>query len=310
MSRLTAAFALGLITVFVGSAAGKARYNHWAKEKVRFLWERVQRDPDNAQLRVLLGHAYYEDGKYAKAERHLNHALSVRPNYAEAHCNLAVILHASGRLGEAQRRYEAALGLDSSLVEAMAGLGTLLCDSERQGTGIKYLERVLQLDHGLVGARFNLAVAYHKVGDFRMAIRHLEILAAEPVRYPGVERALGQAYFSRGLTLLQAKRADGALGLFNKALEYSGDDEDLHFAAGIAHLRLDDLDNAEVAFATAVELDARHVPALHNLATVYERTNRTSEALVYYERVQELAPHFNDIEAARNAECDEQYLLE
>ena len=63
-------------------------------------------------------------------------------------------------------------------------------------------------------------------------------------------------------------------GLFNKALEYSGDDEDLHFAAGIAHLRLDDLDNAEVAFATAVELDARHVPALHNLATVYERTNR------------------------------------
>ena len=169
----------------------------------------VQRDPDNAQLRVLLGHAYYEDGKYAKAERHLNHALSVRPNYAEAHCNLASSSTPAAGWARRSDRYEVALRVDSSLVEAMAGLGTLLCDSERQGTGIKYLERVLQLDHGLVGARFNLAVAYHKVGDFRMAIRHLEILAAEPVRYPGVERALGQAYFSRGLTLLQAKRADG-----------------------------------------------------------------------------------------------------
>ena len=287
----------------------KERYNHWAKEKIRFHWQRVQRDPDNIEMRILLSQAYYEDGKYFEAEKHLKRALELEPEYAEAHCNLAIVLQAQARRRDARKHFEVALGIDSTLVEAMEGLGTLLCAMEKQGLGIQYLEKVLAFEPQRIGARFNVAVAYHKVGDFRMAISHLERLMKEPVQYPGSEKALSQAYFSRGLTLLQAKQPQEAIGVFTRALDYYIDDGDVHFAIGIAHLKLEHLRDAELAFASAVELNDRHVPALHNLATIFERTDRPEKARQYYERVTELTPHMNDIEAARNASYDEEFLL-
>ena len=111
----------------VAIAESKERYNMWAKEKVRYLSDRVRSDPHNAQLRVLLGNALYEDGHNYEAETQLEKALELQANFAEAHCNLAVILHAESRLGEAEKHYEIALNLDTTLVEAWAGLGTLWC---------------------------------------------------------------------------------------------------------------------------------------------------------------------------------------
>lgn len=309
MSRITSACVLCCLFLLTFEVAAKERYNHWAKEKIRFHYQRVQREPHNVGLRVLLSQAYYDDGKYSEAEEQLNRALELEPDYAEAHCNLAIVLQALTRMPEAREHFEVALALDSTLVEAMAGLGTLLCATNRQGLGIKYLEKVLELDPQRISARFNIAVAYHKIGDTRMAITHLERMMEEPVKYPGSEKALGQAYFTRGLTLLQAKKPEEALVTFAKAFQYATDDEDLYFAIGISHLKLEQLANAEQAFASAVELDARHVPALHNLATVCERTNRPDEARVYYERVQDLTPHLDSIEAVRNAQYDEEFLL-
>ncbi|MFH1569539.1 MAG: tetratricopeptide repeat protein, partial [Gemmatimonadota bacterium] len=59
-----------------------------------------------------------------------------------------------------------------------------------------------------------------------------------------------------------------------------------------------------------VHLNPDHVPALHNLATVYERTGRPEEARSCYQRVQELTPHLGSIDAARNARYGEEYLLQ
>ena len=53
----------------------------------------------------------------------LKEALELDPNYAEAHCNLAVILHSQGYTHDAKHHYEESLRLDSLMVEAMAGLG-------------------------------------------------------------------------------------------------------------------------------------------------------------------------------------------
>lgn len=289
-------------------AAGKEKYNVWVKERVRYLHNRVQRAPRDLQLRLLLANAYYRDGQAYEAKEQLRAALENDPDYPEAHCNLAVILHAQSQLPEAQQHYERALQLDPSLVEAQAGMGTLLCRTS-PGRGIKLLESVLRSNPGRNNARYNLGVAYHRSGDFSRALSHLEELRRRDPSYPEVDRALAQAYFGRGLGLLQAGQARDAAGFFNRALECEQNDADLHFATGLAHLKLEEMAEAEAAFATAVDLNEDHVPALHNLATVYERTDRLPRAKECYERVRMLTPHLNTIEAARNAQYNEEYLF-
>ena len=169
---------------------------------------------------------------------------------------------------------------------------------------------MLEREPGRHGARFNLAVAYHRSGDFGAAIQHLDRLLEVEAAYPGGRRAMAQACFARGLVLLQAQQPDAAAALFSRALEYDDGDADLHFAAGLAQLKLGHLPQAETAFAAAVSLNPEHVPALHNLATVYERSGRMDRARDYYERVRLLTPHLKTIEAARHAHYDGEYLFE
>jgi len=288
---------------------GKEGYNLWTKERVRYLLERTKREPENANLHVMISKAYFEDRQPRRAEKHLRMALKMEPNFAEAHCNLAVMLHAQRRLSGARQHYEAALAADSTMVEAMAGLGTLLCGTNRRGEGIQQLERVLELDPSRHKARYNLSVAYHKVGDYVKAIEHLHHLLAEQPGYPGCRHALAQAYFSRGLILLNAKQPEESLGFFDNALERDSDD-DFHFAKGIAYLRMGEMKAAEQSFAAAIKMNDEHVPALHNLATVFELTDRPSEAWQCYDRVRVLTPHIDTIEAARAARYDEAYLME
>ena len=293
-----------------GEGQARKAYNIWAKEKVRYLQTKVTRSPYDPQLRVLLAKAFYEDGKKYKARKQLQEALALDPDFAEAHCNLAVILHSQGMADEARQHFEAALGQDSTMVEAMAGLGTLLCGIEQQAEGLEYLEKVVALEPQQTRARFNMAVAYHKIGDFKKAIEHLEALLIADADYPGARRGLARAYYSLTLRRLQAKQPELALESIDRALIYEREDGNLFFAKGLAHLGQRQYDRAEVAFKEVVALEGDHVPALHNLGTVCERLGRLQEAARYYEQVRELTPHLATIEAVKHATYDVEYLVE
>ena len=289
----------------------KRGYNLWAKEKIRYLNAKVTIEPYNPQLRVLLANAYFEDGQKYEAKRLLREALQLDSNYAEAHCNLAVMLHGQGYDREAKHHYEEALRLDSLMVEAMAGLGAcLLCRSERQAEGLEYLEEVVALQPDHVSARFNMAVAYHKVGDFKKSIEHLETLLQVDFKYRGARRALARAYYSLGLLRLQAQQPELALAGLAKAVEYEQDNESMFFAKGLAHLDSGDFVGAEAAFKQVIALSGDHIPALHNLGVICEKTERYEEALQYYGKVQQLAPHLATIEAVKHASYNVNYLIE
>lgn len=288
----------------------KRAYNLWTKEKIRYLNSKVIIEPYNPQLRVLLANAYFDDGQKYEAKRLLQEALQLDPDYAEAHCNLAVMLHGQGYDREAKHHYEEALQLDSLMVEAMAGLGTLLCRTERQAEGFEYLEKVIAIQPDHVSARFNMAVAYHKVGDFKKSIEHLEALLQVDFNYRGARRALARAYYSLGVLRLQAQQPELALAVLAKAIEYEQDNESMLFAKGLAHLDSRDLAGAEAAFKQVIALSGDHIPALHNLGVICEKTERFAEAVRYYGKVQQLAPHLATIEAVKHASYNVNYLVE
>ena len=309
MKRCTLLLILLLALCIAGSAQARDKYNLWAKERIRYLRTKVDLDPRNAQLHVLLANAYYEDRQSYKAMKHLKKALELQPDFAEAHCNMAVILHAQGRLHDARREYEEALQRDSTLVEARAGLGALLCRTDQETTGLKYLKQVLQQDPRRTSARYNMAVAYHKLGDFKKAIQELEEVRHNDTNYPGLKQALGRAYYSQGLVYLQAEQSGPAIEVFQQALQHLKYNANLFYAKGLAHIKRKELDLAEAAFKEAVELEMDHVPALHNLASICDQTGRLQEAISYYKQVQNLTPHLGTIDAVRHTTYDVEYLM-
>ena len=302
---------LVLLPLLLIAEQGQAKkgYNFWAKERLRFLHAKVNRDPYNAQLQVLLAEAYHEDGQPYKAARLLKEALQLDSTYVEAHCNLAIILHNQGQLQLAEQHYQHALALDSTLVEAMSGLGTLYSRSGRESQGLRLLNKVLEVEPERIQARYNIAVVHHKLGDYKTAIDHFEALRTLSPLYPGVKLSLGRAYYSQGLKYLQAEQYELALQAIDAALQYVRYSGDLFFAKGLGHMKLEQYDRAEPAFKEAVRLVIDHVPAMHNLASIYERTERLEEAQIYYQKVQQLVPHLHTIEAAQHAQYDIEYLV-
>ena len=291
-------------------AQGKQKYNIWAKERVRFLRTRVNLNPLNAGLKVQLANAYHEDGRPYEALTLLREALALQPEFPEAHCNIAVILHIQGRFADARSHYEEAIAQDATLLEARVGLGTLLCRADQELAGLRILQRVLEEDPDLVNARFNMAVAFHKLEEFESAIEHLEIVRAQDASYKGLKPALGRSYYSRGLTLLRARQLRAAIDAFQSSLKYLKYNANLHYALGLAYMDLEELAEAETAFKKAIYLESDHVPSLHNLATIYDQTGRADEALEYYGRVQRLTPHLETIEAVRHANYNLKFLVE
>jgi tetratricopeptide (TPR) repeat protein len=287
----------------------KAGYDLWAKERIRFLLSKVDRDPHAARLRVLLANALYADGRRQEAKVQLEEAVRLEPDLVEAHCNLAVILHHQGRAELARYHYEQALRLDSTVVAARAGLGTLLCRTGDRAAGLAHLELVVASHPHETAARYNMAVAYHKAGDFQRAMQHLEILLEADPNYPGGRLGMARACYGLGVQLLDAKQTEAAVVAVDRALLYEQGDERMFYAKGLAHLARAEYPSAEEAFRRAVALQSDHVPALHNLGAVCEHLGRDQEALVWYQRVRDLSPHLATIEAVKGAHYDVTFLL-
>jgi O-antigen biosynthesis protein len=84
--------------------------------------EAVGWEPDNASLRVQLGHALKESGKLDEAEIQYRIGLALRPSDADLYVQLGHLLKTLNRRGEAAASYVAALGLDPDVPGARVEL--------------------------------------------------------------------------------------------------------------------------------------------------------------------------------------------
>ncbi len=96
------------------------------------------------------------------------------------------------------------------------------------------------------------------------------------------------------MRLLQKKlgRFDAALASYSQALNHGvSQPEEVHLNRGVIYsdcLRQDDA--AERELQTALQLNPKYVPALLNLANLYEDLGRRDEALARYEELLAIAP--------------------
>jgi tetratricopeptide (TPR) repeat protein len=126
----------------------------------------------------------------------------------------------------------------------------------------------------------HVAVGYGPSHDLRI----IDFGAREDAPYRRITliddyRAIAMFYSNRGAEELRSGRFDEALDWLRSAVaidpEYAGSWVNL----GVAHRRSGDIENAEIAYRTALELDLNSTSALQNLAALLHFKGQEEEAL-------------------------------
>lgn len=122
--------------------------------------------PDDIDIYVNLGSAFYDKEDYDNALQIYRQALEFQPHNAKIHCNLGFLYWGKGDTEEAMKSYELAIKYNEDYDIAYNNLGVIyLDDLGRVKKSIELFKKAVETNPNYALAHFNLARAISIVGD-------------------------------------------------------------------------------------------------------------------------------------------------
>jgi len=115
-----------------------------------------------------------ESGEKQKAVELYHRIIEIDAQYAPAYINLGTLHFHLRQYQRAEQLYRKATVADPSYVLAFFDLGNVLDELERFDESIAAYKRAVALSPGYSDVHYNLALAYERKGERRMALRHWE----------------------------------------------------------------------------------------------------------------------------------------
>jgi Flp pilus assembly protein TadD len=191
--------------------------------------------PDYAEAYCNLGDLHIDLGMLFEAEVMIRRAIELKPNSTAAHSSLGKLLVDLVRFDEAEAAIRRAIALKPHHAEAHFNLGNVLLKSGRPEEAVAATRQAIVLKPHLAGAHHNLSVALTDLGRLNEAREAAERAIALAPREPLHFRQLGDVrkYVAGDpyLTALEALSMDEASLAVGKQI-------DLHFALAKAHADL------------------------------------------------------------------------
>jgi putative PEP-CTERM system TPR-repeat lipoprotein len=268
----------GLTLLMKGRVAAAQRDYPVALENLQKL---LNADPDNVQVRTLVGGVNLEQGNLEQAAMNLQRALAVSPDFVPARRLLAQVQMAQGRPDAATQTLEAssadgsAASPDLLLMQARAALA-----AGDQARATRLLEQLEAQGVPTEAARLDLASAFIQVGKPDRALQLLGTSAA------GEDDRREQL---RLIALTSKDRAEGIRALQDYAAKNAANPRAVQFAA----LTLGALGQVQTSTALLEKLAAaepKNVEVQTNLARIQARAGQLDAAEATLKRVLELQP--------------------
>jgi tetratricopeptide (TPR) repeat protein len=251
--------------------------------------EALGREPEgslaNADVYFDMGITHRDQGDLRRAAIAYRHALSLRPDFWEAHSNLGVVLHDQGKLDESIAEYRLAKRLNPADASVRNNLGNTLCDKEDFDSAIVEFKDLYRQSPEWEGGHNCLARAYMAKRDYPSAIRELQAAIAANPSGAAEHRVLGQAL------LLEGKDQE-AVDVLRQAVTLNPESGLAHHYLGTALVNTQQLAAAEKEFREALRLE----PSAKNhysLAACLMARNRYEEALGELEIASRMDPSQN-----------------
>lgn len=265
-----------------------------------------------------LGALYSHMGDKQNAKKVLQHVLTLQPNHAKAHNNLAKIYAAEQAYELALRHYRDAVHSDPGFCLAHFNLGLLLLQRQALSAATTQFQNVLAIQpDDYPGAYFYLGLLY--LNDARLDeaeemfaqllqrdSNHIEAWVNRGVvaLKQGREQE-AVSYFTQALlldpkhlaarnnmaaTFIHSDRYEAALTYYDELLQEDPHCVEYLYNAGIAHMGMGQLSLAQTLFQRILDLDQRHFGAFSNLAAIHMRIGQRWKACEFLERALEIQP--------------------
>jgi tetratricopeptide (TPR) repeat protein len=243
-------------------------------EAVTVLRQVVHGDPGNFDAHLLLGTALGLQGRRVESLQEIDTTINLAPNSPKARNQRGVILSCFLEAGEARKAFEDALSLDPNFAEAHVNLALILAQAGELSLAHEHLDRAI----GLYGsaepaprAYFLRAKVWSAQGDNDNAILDLEKATQQNADYADAWFDLSQLKHSKG-------NLDGAFSAAKKAVDLRPKDAPAHSWLGQLYLENGDASRAVKDLQTARSLGAGDKTTLYSLARALRATGRSQEA--------------------------------
>ena len=204
-------------------------------------------------------------------------AVAIRPDFAEAHFNLAKALQETGRFREAQLGYRRALALKPQWPEALNNLGNVLQETGQLPEARDCYEQALSLRGDYVDVLVNLGNVLRQQGRNADAVakylRAIEINPAHPAAY----KFLGSAFIALG-------QLDEALAAFRQAALLDPADLGMHAAEATVLERQGKQEEAYATLKPYIGSEIQNLEIANALASMCAPIGRCHEAIVMLEK--------------------------
>ena len=226
----------------------------------------------------------------AEAARECRAALALRPDFAEAHNNLATALARAGRMPEAVAEFQAALAARPDFVEARFNLANALAAMPgREPDAIAEYRAALRLRPSYVEAHLNLAGVLLRLPDG--AAQAVEEDRAALRLDPG--RAEAHNHLATALARMPG-RVPEAIAEYQAALRVDPNSARAHNNLGSLLAEIPGrLPEAIAEYQAAVSANPDYAGAHYNLGVALARAGREAEAIAEFEAALRIDPGFS-----------------
>ncbi len=224
------------------------------------------------------GNVLYKQGDLAGARRSLEHALTLKPDEAATHYDLAVVLTHLNELPPAIAHYREAIRLQPENAESYCNLGALLDTQGQIDEAIACYRQSLALDASGAETHFCLAAALVKKGEVDAAIQSYLCAIA-------FKQDFSAAYNNLGKLLKEQGKPDAERVVYEQAIAANPNDAEAH--ANQADMLRDsgNIEQAALAYQRALAIQPDMIRANNNLALVLRLMADTEGAKTCYQRV-------------------------
>jgi tetratricopeptide (TPR) repeat protein len=208
-----------------------------AYHDVETLWrDTIARNPSCWMAENNLGNILFQAGKTSDAIGHLEQALRLKPDFADAHYNLGNCLTVMGKVPEAIVHYEQAIRFQPDFSEARKNLGLALLLQGNSDAAIGLLEQVVRVNSDDFTVHYYLANALVQVGRTGDAIAHYE-------QATRLKPDFAEAHYELGSVLARSGRTQEAIAEYLQALRIRPDYPEARGALEQARLQANDPGN-------------------------------------------------------------------
>jgi tetratricopeptide (TPR) repeat protein len=264
-----------------------------------------------------------QQGKFQEAAEEYRALLKGKPDYAEAHANLGVVLARLERFAEAIESYETALRLNPGLTQVRLNLGILHYRANRFERAIDALEKFLSVTPGHVQARQLLGLSLLELSRNEEAIRQLEPTLVSAPDDVAVIYGLGLAYLRldrpelpwaiekleslptgaaashqlKGLSFFARMEYEKAIAELTAAQKLNPELPRLNYSFGLCYFKLGRTREAIAAFENELRRKPQDGTTIYYLASLFEAEAKLDLAREYLDAVLRLDPQLPEANA-------------